>query len=72
VLNSIVALYYYLVVIKVIYVDRSADEEKPIEMPAPYSFVMAVSTVAVILLGTFLVSPIVNWATEAGKDLFRL
>lgn len=72
VLNSILALYYYLVVIKVIYVDRSADEEKPIEMPAPYSFVMAVSTVAVILLGTFLISPVVDWATQAGRDLFRL
>ncbi len=72
VLNSIIALYYYLVVIKVIYVDRGPDDEKPIDMPAPYGFVMAASTVAVVLLGTFLISPIVDWATEAGLDLFRL
>lgn len=72
VLNAIVGLYYYLVVIKVIYVDRSPDDEKPIALPAPYGFVMAASTVAVVLLGTFLIDPVVNWASEAGLDLFRL
>ncbi|MCQ3932517.1 MAG: NADH-quinone oxidoreductase subunit N [Chloroflexi bacterium] len=72
VLNAIIGLYYYLVVIKVIYVDRSPDDEKPIDLPAPYGFVMAASTIAVVLLGTFLIGPIVNWASEAGLDLFRL
>ncbi|MBI5931358.1 MAG: NADH-quinone oxidoreductase subunit N [Chloroflexi bacterium] len=72
VLNAIIALYYYLVVIKVMYVDRSADDEKPIAVPAPYGFVMAASAVAILLLGTFLISPVVDWATQAGLDLFRL
>lgn len=69
VLNAIVALYYYLVVIKVMYVDRSPDDGKPIAMPAPYGFVVGVTSLAVVLLGV-LFTPIWNWATTAGSDLF--
>jgi NADH-quinone oxidoreductase subunit N len=71
VLNSIVALYYYLVVIKVMYVDRSEDDDQPIAIPAPYGFVVGVTGLGVILLGTLLVSPLWNWAQSAGTDLFR-
>ncbi len=70
VLNSIVALYYYLVVIKVIYVDRSEDEDKPIAMPTPYGFVVAATSIVVILLGTILITPLWDWATNAGTELF--
>lgn len=69
-LNSIVALYYYLVVVKVIYVDRSEHDEEPIALPAPYGFVVAATSIAVVLLGTFLTSPMVDWANEAGEHLF--
>jgi NADH-quinone oxidoreductase subunit N len=70
VLNAIIGLYYYLVIIKFIYVDKGADEDQPIAMPAPYGFVLASTSVAVLLLGTFLIGPVVNWAGEAGLDLF--
>ena len=72
VLNSIVALYYYVVVVKVMYVDRSPDEDKPIAMPAPYPFILVAGTAIVVLLGTFLIGPFSNWASSAGVDLFRL
>ncbi len=65
VLNSIVALYYYLVVIKIMYVDRSEDEDKPIPVSRPYVWVLAVTVLAVILLGTLLVTPIFDWANAA-------
>jgi NADH-quinone oxidoreductase subunit N len=61
VLNSIVALYYYLVVIKVIYVDHSADEDKPIRISAPYAWVLGISTVVVLFLGV-IPTQIIDWA----------
>ncbi len=70
VLNSIVALYYYLVVIKIMYVDRSEDEDKPIPVSRPYVWVLAVTVLAVILLGTVLVSPIFDWAVRGAAGLF--
>lgn len=70
VLNSIVALYYYLIVIKIMYVDRTADDNKPIAITSPYGFVLAVTTIVIILLGTFFISPIWDWASSAGTDLF--
>lgn len=69
VLNAIVALYYYLVVIKVMYVDRSPNDDQPIAMPAPYGFVVGVTSLAVVFLGVFF-TPVWNWATTAGSDLF--
>lgn len=72
VINAIIALYYYLVVVKVMYVDRSEDEDVPIAMPNPYPFVITTTAAIVVLLGTFLVTPFTNWAESAGLDLFRL
>jgi NADH-quinone oxidoreductase subunit N len=70
VLNSLVALYYYLIVIKVMYVDRSEDDDKPIATSAPYNWVLGITTVAVVLLGTIAVEPVFNWALEGAKSLF--
>lgn len=70
VINAIIALYYYLVVIKVMYVDRSEDENKPIPVSRPYVWVLGVTTVAVIALGTFAAQPIFIWAVESAKSLF--
>jgi NADH-quinone oxidoreductase subunit N len=70
VLNSIVALYYYLVVIKVMYVDRSPDEDKPIPMSSAYTWVLAVPTLMVIILGTFGAQAIFTWAVQGAKSLF--
>lgn len=69
VINAIISLYYYLVVVKVIYVDESPDQDKEITLPAPYGFVIGSTTLAVIILGTVF-TPFVNWANDAGADLF--
>ncbi len=62
VLNAIVALYYYLIVIKVMYVDRSPDEDKAIAISRPYAWALGISAVVVLLLGTVAATPIFDWA----------
>lgn len=70
VLMSIVALYYYLVVIKVMYVDRGADEDKPIPVSRPYVWVLGVASLAVIILGTFGAQVVFDWALQNASSLF--
>lgn len=70
VLNSIVALYYYLVVIKVMYVDRSPDEDKPIPFSRSHAWAMGITVIAVILIGTFAAQPIFEWAVRSAGSLF--
>jgi len=69
VLNSIVALYYYLVVIKVMFVDRSADEDKPIPMSTPYVVALTLSCLAVVMMGV-IAAPIFDAAAAAARQLF--
>lgn len=69
VLNSIVALYYYLVVIKVMFVDRSEDESKTIPVSQPYVIALGISTIAVVLIGTVLAEPLYTWALTAARGL---
>lgn len=52
ILNSIVGLYYYLVVLKVVYLYRSEDEDKPLPVPRSYALGLAVLSVGIILVGT--------------------
>lgn len=68
VLNSIVALYYYLVVIKIMWVDPSEDEDKPIEMSPAMGWTFGVSTIVVILLGVF-PTPVINWARDGAEAI---
>jgi NADH-quinone oxidoreductase subunit N len=70
VLNAIISLYYYLVVIKVMYVNRSPDEDKPIPMSAPYRWVLGVTAVTVIVLGTFGAQAVFDWAVRSASGLF--
>ena len=66
VLNSIVALYYYLVVIKIMWVDQGKDEDQPIKIPAPLAWTFGITTIVVILLGV-LPAPIINWARHGAE-----
>jgi NADH-quinone oxidoreductase subunit N len=52
VLNSIVGLYYYLTVLKVVYLYRSEGDEKPLPIPRSYATALIVLTVGIILIGT--------------------
>ncbi len=72
VLNSIVALFYYLVIIKVMYVDKGKDEDKPIPISRSYLYVMGVVSVIVVLLGTIGVQPIFDWALQGARALLNV
>ncbi|MBC8098465.1 MAG: NADH-quinone oxidoreductase subunit N, partial [Armatimonadetes bacterium] len=68
VLNSIVALYYYLIVIKVMYVDRSPDEAQHIPMTTANAWMLGVTTVVVVLMGV-IPGALFNWALAGAANL---
>ena len=67
--NAIIALYYYLVVIKVMYVDIGPDDDKPIAIPRAYGWSLGITALVVILLGTIAVTPIYDWAALGARGL---
>lgn len=69
VLNSIIGLYYYLTVLKVVYLYRSEDEDKPLPVPRSYALALSVLTLGVVLVGT-LFGPWFNWADAAASAMF--
>ena len=69
VLNAIVGLYYYLIVLKVVYLYRSEDEEKPIPMTRPYSLALTILVIGIILTG-IVIAPLYFWSGTAAAALF--
>jgi NADH-quinone oxidoreductase subunit N len=69
VLNSIVGLYYYLTVLKVVYLYRSDDEDKPLPISRPYVIALTILTLSIIVLGTMF-GPWFNWATVVANSIF--
>jgi NADH-quinone oxidoreductase subunit N len=69
VLNSIVGLYYYLTVLKVVYLYRSDKDEVPVPLPASYCIALTVLTLGILLLGT-LFTPWYNWSMAIASSLF--
>jgi NADH-quinone oxidoreductase subunit N len=72
ILNSIVGVYYYLNVMKYVYLFRmqGEDEEKhPIPLTPPYAIALAVLAVGVILVGTVF-APWFGFSNAAALHLF--
>lgn len=69
VINSIVGLYYYLVVLKHVYLYRSEQDNQPIPVSRPYGIALVVLSVGIVLIGT-LFTPWFNWATTAAAAMF--
>ncbi|MBE9524619.1 MAG: NADH-quinone oxidoreductase subunit N [Chloroflexi bacterium] len=69
VLNSIVGLYYYLVVLKHVYLYRSESENIPVPITRSYQIALTVLSAGIILLGAFF-GPWVNWTSLAASVLF--
>jgi NADH-quinone oxidoreductase subunit N len=69
VLNSIVGLYYYLTVLKYVYLYRSDNDDQPVPMPSPYKLALGILVIGIILIGT-LFAPWVSWATTAAQAMF--
>lgn len=68
VLNSIVGLYYYLIVLKVVYLYRSEDEEKPVPVTRPYGLALAILIIGILLLGVVF-GPWFNLSNSAAAAL---
>ena len=69
VLNSIIGLYYYLNVLKVVYLYRAEnpeDESKPFPITRPHQIALVALTLAVVLVGTFF-GPWFDLAAAAAK-----
>jgi NADH-quinone oxidoreductase subunit N len=69
VLNSIVGLYYYLSVLKVVYLFRSDDEDKPLVISRSYTLALSILILGIILIGT-LFGPWFNISTQIASSLF--
>ena len=69
VLNAIVGLYYYLTVLKVIYLYRSEDEDKPIAVPRTYALALLTCVAAILVLGVAS-APWLGWAVQTAQSLF--
>ena len=67
--NAVIGLYYYLNVLKVIYLYRSEDEEKPLPVFRNWAMALSVCMIGIVLIGT-LMAPWFGWASEASLSLF--
>ena len=68
-LNSIVGLYYYLTVLKVVYLYRSEDEDKPVPVSRPYATALTLCVVAIVVIG-IASGPWLDWSLNLAKSLF--
>jgi len=68
VINSIAALYYYLRVLKVVYLDRAENETQPLNLTTAWKAALVGCAVLVVVLGV-LVSPFYTWASQAAASL---
>lgn len=68
VLNSIVGVYYYLTFLKVVYLYRSEDEDKPLPVPPAYQMALIILAIGVVLLGTVFAP----WFSLAGSSALAL
>jgi NADH-quinone oxidoreductase subunit N len=76
IINSIIGLYYYLMVLKYVYLYRAEqagrppeDDQKPVPLTRSYQLALVVLTIGIILIGTLL-APWFAWASTAASAMF--
>ena len=72
VLNSIIGLYYYLTLLKYVYLyrqDNLEEEQKPLPISRPYALALVLLVIGIILLGTAF-NPWFEWSRTAAASLF--
>jgi NADH-quinone oxidoreductase subunit N len=72
VLNAIVGLYYYLTIIKVMFVlhaERPEDDEDPLEVPTASRWALTVTTLGFLFLGIY-ATPWYDLASRAAEAFF--
>jgi NADH-quinone oxidoreductase subunit N len=68
VLNSIVALYYYLIILKVVYVDRSEGDEVEVKVSGTLKVGLGIAAAGMLFMGVF-AAPWYTLATQAAQLL---
>jgi NADH-quinone oxidoreductase subunit N len=69
VLNAIIGLYYYLTVLKYVYLYRSEGDDQPLPIQRSYVLALAVLSIGIILIG-ILFGPWFNISNTAAAALF--
>jgi NADH-quinone oxidoreductase subunit N len=72
IINSIIGVYYYLNVLKYVYLYRMEgenEEQHPIPLTRPYAIALVVLAIGVILVGTVF-APWFSWSDAAALNLF--
>lgn len=69
VLNSIVGLYYYLTVLKYVYLYRAEGDESPMLISRPSRLAVILLVLGIVVLGT-LFTPWFRWAQTAAAAMF--
>ncbi len=69
ILNSIIALYYYLVVLKVVYLNRTDGDEQPLAIPGSAKTALIVCVVGILAVG-ILFAPWFDLAQKAVASIF--
>lgn len=64
--NAFIALYYYLSVLKYVYLYRSEEEEIVIPVPRAAAVALLVTSLGMLLLGT-VASPLIEWTQRAAS-----
>lgn len=68
VLNSIIGLYYYLTVMKYVYLYRSEGDEQPLAVSGSFKLAIGVLVAGILIVGT-LFSPWFSWAATAAQAM---
>jgi NADH-quinone oxidoreductase subunit N len=68
-LTAFVALYYYLNIIKYIYLYRSEEEEIELDIPRSYKVALAITMFGILYLG-ILANPAFEWTRQAALAFF--
>jgi NADH-quinone oxidoreductase subunit N len=68
ILNAIIGLYYYLTVIKVMYVERSPEEGVKVPVPGAYRVALAVVIIGILAMGIY-AGPWMEWSNRVAQAL---
>ena len=69
VINAVIGLYYYLNVLKVVYLKRQPGDTMPMIVNPVHGVALVVCVIGVVLMGTVM-APWFNFTAEAAKALF--
>lgn len=64
IVNSVIALFYYLTILKVVYLYRSEEEEKTLAIGKPWLVGLTICVIGVIIIGT-IIAPWFEWSSQA-------